>query len=85
MDSFRDEVIKLTQKYHEWASYIGINEGKDYHDTILDLSALSPKDQTTILKIRSTHLFSTMSGGLLSVTAAFWASTRTFLFPILFN
>jgi len=77
MDSLRTQWDDIAHKWKDWTSSIWGQEPKDYHKMIVELDTPSVKDQTIIFKMRSTSLLSTVLGGLLSSTTAYWAATRT--------
>ena len=76
MDVIREYVEKLKAVFKEQSAAITGVQTKDYNQMILDLDRPSPKDQTTIFRMRSTFAFSTMMGGVLS-TATAWYLTRS--------
>lgn len=78
MSSLKDSWNDAQQKAKSWIASVTGQEPKDYGKMIIGLDTPSLKDQTLILKVRTTYIYSTMVGSLVSTVAAFWACTSTF-------
>lgn len=73
MDKANDWFDSTRHTIAEWLAPVTGYIHKDYHQTILDLDPPSVKDQSTIFRIRSAYVMSTVSGMALSAATAWWA------------